>query len=353
MSGIVIDKIAKLFGAVRALEEISLTIADGEFIALLGPSGCGKTTLLRIIAGLENQSSGSIRIGERDVSALKPAQRGIAMVFQNYAVFPHMNVFENVAFGLRLQKAPEALVKARVGKVAALLHIEPYLQRYPAKLSGGQRQRVAVARALAVEPAVLLMDEPLSNLDALLRLDMRAELKTVLQEAGTTTVYVTHDQTEAMGLADRIALMHGGKIVQVDTPANIYARPATRFVGGFVGSPPMNFISLAPAPIRAGLQALGLAPPSADADLVGFRGEDASLRPAGEGLGFRVRVAEPMGSHMLLTGHVHGAEADGPVRIVAPAKTLLRAGDTAGLAIDPGNVCWFSSASGKALGAVH
>ena len=221
MAGIVIDKIGKMFGAAKALDDVSLTVADGEFVALLGPSGCGKTTLLRIIAGLETRTSGRVLIGDRDVSDLRPADRGLAMVFQNYAVFPHMTVYENVAFGLRMQKKPQEHVDRNVRRAAGLLHIEPYLDRYPAKLSGGQRQRVAVARAIAVEPAVLLMDEPLSNLDALLRLEMRAELKGVLREAGTTTVYVTHDQTEAMGLADRIAVMHSGHIVQVDVPTQV------------------------------------------------------------------------------------------------------------------------------------
>src|SRR5215471_2474092 len=241
MADIVIDNITKSFGSFVALERVDLEVADGEFLALLGPSGCGKTTLLRIIAGLETQTSGRVLIGGRDVSALPPRERGLAMVFQNYAVFPHMTVYENVAFGLRMQKKPQAHVDRQVRKAASLLHIEPYLERYPAKLSGVQRPRVSVARALAVEPAVLLMDEPLSNLDSVLRLEMRAELKSILREAGTTTIYVTHDQTEAMGLADRIAVMHGGKIVQFDAPNTVYARPASVFVGGFVGSPPMNF----------------------------------------------------------------------------------------------------------------
>ncbi|MGZ2425872.1 multiple sugar transport system ATP-binding protein [Rhizobium laguerreae] len=237
MANIVIDRIRKSFGAFQALKEVSLTIDDGEFVSLLGPSGCGKTTLLRIIAGLETATSGDVRIGDKSVIGLPPKDRGLAMVFQNYAVFPHMTVYENVAFGLRMQKADDARVKAQVEKAAGLLHIEQYLDRYPNKLSGGQRQRVAVARALAVEPKVLLMDEPLSNLDALLRLEMRTELKTVLQSAGTTTIYVTHDQTEAMGLSDRIAVMHGGVIEQVGHPVEIYNHPATRFVGGFIGNP--------------------------------------------------------------------------------------------------------------------
>src|SRR5215471_16618679 len=225
MADIRIDRIAKSFGTVRALDEVVLDIADGEFVALLGPSGCGKTTLLRIIAGVETRSSGRIVIGGRDVSDLPARQRGLAMVFQNYAVFPHMTVFENIAFGLRTQRAETECIHARVRRAAELLHIEDYLDRDPAKLTGGQRQRVAVARALAVEPPVLLMDEPLSNLDALLRLEMRAELKSVLREAGTTTIYVTHDQTEAMGLADRIALMRGGRVEQLGPAIDIYTYP--------------------------------------------------------------------------------------------------------------------------------
>src|SRR5882724_9988786 len=286
MAEIRIDRIAKSFGAMRALDEIVLDVADGEFVALLGPSGCGKTTLLRIIAGLETQSAGRIIIGGRDVTDVPVRARRLAMVFQNYAVFPHMTVYENIAFGLRMQSADDARVKRQVTRAAELLHIETVLGRYPAKLSGGQRQRVAVARALAVEPPVLLMDEPLSNLDALLRLEMRAELKAVLRQAGTTTIYVTHDQTEAMGLADRIAVMHGGRIVQIDTPTNVYTRPATTFVGGFVGSPPMNFV---PTRAEAGRVAMGgfsiAAPASASgAVTLGFRGEDVRLTSAESGL---------------------------------------------------------------------
>ncbi|MCZ8098542.1 MAG: ABC transporter ATP-binding protein [Alsobacter sp.] len=345
MAGIVIDRIAKSFGAVSALKEVSLEIADGEFVALLGPSGCGKTTLLRIMAGLETRTSGRVVIGGRDVSDLKPYERGLAMVFQNYAVFPHMTVYDNVAFGLTMQKKPKDVIDRQVKKAAALLHIEPYLERYPAKLSGGQRQRVAVARALAVEPAVLLMDEPLSNLDALLRLEMRAELKSVLREAGTTTVYVTHDQTEAMGLADRIAVMHGGKIVQVAPPTDVYSRPATMFVGGFVGSPPMNFI---PVEAKAGSVVLGgqtlPAPRGSGALTLGFRGEDVTLAPPGEAMPFTVRVAEPMGSHLLLTGRI----GDAVVRVVAPPASPVKAGETVGLRLDPDRVVFMDAATGAA-----
>ncbi|MCU0818372.1 MAG: ABC transporter ATP-binding protein [Beijerinckiaceae bacterium] len=348
MAGILIDRIRKTFGAATALSEISLEIADGEFLALLGPSGCGKTTLLRIIAGLETQTSGRVVIGDRDVSALPPKDRGLAMVFQNYAVFPHMTVFENVAFGLRMQKVDEATIKREVERAAALLHIEPYLERYPAKLSGGQRQRVAVARALAVRPAVLLMDEPLSNLDALLRLEMRSELKGVLQQSGTTTIYVTHDQTEAMGLADRIAVMHGGVIEQIGAPQMIYERPATKFVGGFVGSPPMNFIRM---PVEAGRAALdGFAahcPGSGRDILCGIRPEDMRLAPGGDGLAFRVMVAEPLGSTLLLTGKVQ----DQLIRVAARPDAGLKAGDTITLEPETRRIVWLDPETGRALGA--
>jgi multiple sugar transport system ATP-binding protein len=347
MAGIVIDRIAKSFGQATALEQISLDIADGEFIALLGPSGCGKTTLLRIMAGLEVQSAGRVLIGRRDVSRLKPAERGLAMVFQNYAVFPHMTVYDNVAFGLAMQKKPKDVIDRKVRQAAALLHIEPYLERYPAKLSGGQRQRVAVARALAVEPAVLLMDEPLSNLDALLRLEMRAELKSVLRRSGTTTVYVTHDQTEAMGLADRIAVMHGGRIVQIDDPTSVYRRPATQFVGGFVGSPPMNFLPVTASGGAVSLGGRAIPAPRDGQLLLGFRGEDVALAQPGEGLPCTIVVAEPMGSHLLLTGRCDGTI----LRIVAPAQAPIEAGQELGLVFDPSRVVWMDPSTGKSLQA--
>ncbi|MCO4318934.1 ABC transporter ATP-binding protein [Phyllobacterium sp. 21LDTY02-6] len=344
MANIVIDSIRKDFGTFQALKEVSLTINDGEFVSLLGPSGCGKTTLLRIIAGLETGTSGDISVDGRSIVGLPPKDRGLAMVFQNYAVFPHMTVYENVAFGLRMQKADEARVKKQVEKAAALLHIEPNLGRYPNKLSGGQRQRVAVARALAVEPRVLLMDEPLSNLDALLRLEMRTELKTVLQAAGTTTIYVTHDQTEAMGLSDRIAVVHDGRIEQVGTPVEVYNHPATRFVGSFIGNPPMNFISM---PVTAGHVAIGtkrFAVPAGSGDtiLLGLRGETVERAPHGQGLEMQVRVAEPMGSHLLLTGSILGQAA----RVILPATETVRNGEMIGLTLDAKRLTWLSPDSG-------
>jgi multiple sugar transport system ATP-binding protein len=347
MADIVIDRVAKEFGSFRALDEVSLAVRDGEFVALLGPSGCGKTTLLRIIAGLETQSSGRVVIGGRDVGDLPPRKRGLAMVFQNYAVFPHMTVFENVAFGLRMQKAPDEDVRRKVAGAAAMLHIDAYLDRYPAKLSGGQRQRVAVARALAVEPSLLLMDEPLSNLDALLRLEMRTELKAVLRQAGTTTIYVTHDQTEAMGLADRIAVMHGGRIDQIGTPLDVYAQPATRFVGGFIGSPPMNFIKVRCSDGMAHIGDASLACPTSGGPLeLGLRGEDAGLAPKGVGIPYEVGVVEPMGSHLLLTGFIDGQMA----RIVAPPSAKVRAGEQVGLQVDPTRLTWIDGRTGRAVG---
>src|SRR5438094_327425 len=244
MSEIRIEHISKTYpgGKSPAVMDINLTVGDSEFMVLLGPSGCGKTTLLRMIAGLEYPDAGRILIGDREVTDLPPRKRGIAMVFQSYAVFPHLTVYENIAFGLRMQKRPNEEVRRRVDNAAGMIQLEPYLQRYPAQLSGGQRQRVAVARAIVMEPSVLLMDEPLSNLDALLRLQFRAELKKLVSEVKTTTVYVTHDQVEALSLGDRISVMREGRIVQVAEPMTVYDRPATEFVGSFIGSPPMNFL---------------------------------------------------------------------------------------------------------------
>ena len=346
MADIHIDRVAKFFGSVRALEELTLEIADGEFVALLGPSGCGKTTLLRIIAGLETRSGGRIVIGGRDVSDLPARQRGLAMVFQNYAVFPHMTVYENIAFGLRTQRADAERVKRRVGRAAELLHIEAYLDRYPAKLSGGQRQRVAVARALAVEPPVLLMDEPLSNLDALLRLEMRAELKAVLRESNTTTIYVTHDQTEAMGLADRIALMHKGRIEQIDTPMAIYRKPGTTFVGSFVGSPPMNFLSVPVEGGRGKLGALSLQAPIGQGRLLaGVRPEDFEIAAPDQGVPIDVVVAEPLGAHTLLTGRYEQQQ----IRVIAPPDKEVAAGARIGIVPALQRLVWMDPDSGRAI----
>ncbi len=242
MARVELDNLTKTFGDVKAVDNVSLLVEDGEFLVLLGPSGCGKTTTLRCIAGLERVDEGRVVIDGNDVTQLAPGKRGVSMVFQSYAVFPHLRVFDNIAFGLRLKKTPADDTKERVTQAAELLDLAELLDRYPHQLSGGQKQRVAVARAIVVNPEVLLMDEPLSNIDALLRLRMRAELKLLQRKLGATTIYVTHDQVEAMSIGDRIAVMNEGKIIQCDTPTSIYEKPADTFVGGFIGTPPMNLL---------------------------------------------------------------------------------------------------------------
>jgi multiple sugar transport system ATP-binding protein len=348
MASVAFESVRKVFGKTVALKDVDLLVRDGEFMVLLGPSGCGKTTLLRCLAGLERIDGGTVRIGDRDVSDLPPRDRHIAMVFQSYAVFPHMKVYDNIAFGLRMRRKPKVEVERRVKEGAALLQLEPFLDRYPAQLSGGQRQRVAVARAIVTDAPVLLMDEPLSNLDALLRLHARAELKRLHGEVKRTTVYVTHDQIEALSMGDRIAVMREGQIVQLDTPSALYDRPADVFVGSFIGSPPLNFLK---SRARNGT-AVGDAfevpgPPGMDGKemLLGIRPENIRI---GEGpFRGRVLVVEPLGSHALLTVMV-GNES---IKVVAPADTALRADEELRLAPEPHKIRWMDAASGKALAA--
>ena len=337
MAEIQIKNVAKKFGEYQALHDINLTIADQEFMVLLGASGCGKTTLLRIICGLETATTGEVWIGGRRVDHLPPKDRGIAMVFQNYAVFPHLTVFENIGFGLRMQKLPDTEVTARVERVAGLMHIEMLLKRYSGELSGGQRQRVAVARALAMEPDVILMDEPLSNLDALLRMEMRAELKGVLAESNTTAVYVTHDQVEAMSMADRISVMHQGKIVQAASPIEVYRNPAAEFVAGFIGNPPMNFLpASASGSGRWTVAGQAFDGPHLDKPLkFAIRPED--MAPADSGLTATAKVVEPLGAHLLVTCDVEGAL----FRVVLDSDMRVRPGDRLTLAPQPNRVRWF------------
>jgi multiple sugar transport system ATP-binding protein len=243
MAGVSFDQVSKVYpDGTRAVDGISLGIEDGEFMVLVGPSGCGKTTALRMVAGLEEISEGQIRIGERVVNHMPARDRDIAMVFQSYALYPHLSVYENIAFGLRLHKVPKAEVDKRVRDAARILDLEPFLKRKPRALSGGQRQRVAMGRAIVRQPQAFLMDEPLSNLDAKLRVHMRAEVSRLQRDLGTTTIYVTHDQVEAMTMGDRVAVMRKGEIQQVETPQELYDRPVNLFVGGFIGSPAMNML---------------------------------------------------------------------------------------------------------------
>jgi multiple sugar transport system ATP-binding protein len=250
MGGIGLDHVSKVFsGGVLAVDDVELLIAEGEFMVLVGPSGCGKSTLLRMIAGLEGVSAGKIRIGERDVTELAPRSRDIAMVFQNYALYPHMRVWDNLAFALRLRRTPKLAMRERVGSVAGVLGLSDLIDRKPGALSGGQRQRVAIGRAMVREPQAYLMDEPLSNLDAKLRVGMRAELARLHARLGVTTVYVTHDQVEAMTLGDRVAVLRDGKVQQCDAPERLFDAPANLFVAAFMGSPPMNLV---PAAVASG-----------------------------------------------------------------------------------------------------
>ncbi|MGH1492887.1 MAG: ABC transporter ATP-binding protein [Acidimicrobiales bacterium] len=322
MAEILIEKVSKSFDGKLAVNEANLVIEDGEFLVLLGPSGCGKTTLLRTVAGLGMADSGRIAIDGRDVTYLRPGDRKISMVFQSYAIFPHMTVADNIGFGLKMAKLDKREIERRVRDAAELLHIEDLLDRRPSDMSGGQRQRVAVARALAMQAEVLLMDEPLSNLDALLRLEMRAELKRLLADINATTIYVTHDQIEALSMGDRVAVMRDGVIQQVDHPTEVYERPSNKFVGSFLGNPPMNFLGgrlvnrsaelavqvesqhITPsAGLGEALRAL-----SSDEVTLGIRAENIeTLRaPAADAFEGTIIVMEPLGAQNLLTVEIGG-----------------------------------------------
>lgn len=361
MADIRIENVTKRFDSFVAVDNVSLTIEDQEFVVLLGPSGCGKTTLLRAIAGLGMADDGRISIGGRDVTYLPPRERKISMVFQSYAIFPHMTVYDNVAFGLKMNKFDEQETKKRVREAAELLHIENMLDRYPSKMSGGQRQRVAVARAIAMRSEVLLMDEPLSNLDALLRLEMRAELKRLLQEIKATTIYVTHDQIEALSMGDRIAVMKDGQILQCDKPETVYDLPTNRFVGGFIGTPPMNFMKgqvqgknghmqvqvgdfhLSPA---AAMQPLLKSYEGAPI-LMGIRAENMETlsKPANDALQVEVLVVEPLGSQNLLTVKI----GDDLVKVSTHPTFRVQPGNDVWLRFPADKIRWVDRENGNVL----
>ncbi len=322
MAEVVIDGVTKIFpGATTALEDLSLTISDGEFMILVGPSGCGKTTALRCVAGLEKPTRGRIVIGEREVTDVTPRDRDIAMVFQNYALYPHMTVQRNLAFGLKERKVPKAEIKRRVSDISTMLGLDELLKRRPAQLSGGQRQRVAMGRALVREPAAFLLDEPLSNLDAKLRVQMRAELKRLHARLGITTIYVTHDQVEAMTLGDRIAVMSNGRLQQLGPPQELYDAPANLFVAGFIGSPPMNLIRgrAQGGTIEAGDLTFER-PGVPDGDVaVGMRPEVVSASADGlPSFEFLIDVIEPLGDEIV----VHGSAAGTTVETGAEEEEL-------------------------------
>ncbi|MBY5403807.1 ABC transporter ATP-binding protein [Rhizobium leguminosarum] len=353
MAGVQFADVRKSFGSFPVIKGVDIDIADGEFVILVGPSGCGKSTLLRMLAGLENISGGEIKIGGRVVNTLPPKDRDIAMVFQNYALYPHMTVEQNMGFSLMLNKAPKAEAEKRVKYAAAILGLDKLLDRYPRQLSGGQRQRVAMGRAIVRDPEVFLFDEPLSNLDAKLRVAMRAEIKELHQRLKTTTVYVTHDQIEAMTMADKIVVMHDGVVEQIGTPLELYDKPANLFVGGFIGSPAMNMIkgrldSEYPKVFKAqDGTALPVANPPAEAigrDLVyGLRPEYILLDA--NGLPGEIVVIEPTGyeTHLILS--LGGSD----LSCVFRERVSARPGETLRVAIDAAHVHLFDAESGRRL----
>jgi multiple sugar transport system ATP-binding protein len=365
MAQVVFDHVTKRFDGVLAVNDLDLNVMDGEFLVLVGPSGCGKSTALRCLAGLEEITSGRIIIGERDVTYLDPKDRDIAMVFQNYALYPHMSVRDNMAFGLKLRHMDKQDIRRRVDEAAEILGIAPLLDRKPRALSGGQRQRVALGRAIVREPQCFLMDEPLSNLDAKLRVQTRAEISKLQKRLGTTTVYVTHDQVEAMTMGDRIAVMSAGVLQQLDTPQNLYDHPANRFVATFIGSPAMNIFpgvitaNGAGPTITAGDLHLKLPPERAERVmglsgkpvLVGVRPEHMELleysEHAGQGNDIKlpVELVESLGSEALL--HVRGPEETIVARV--DPRVRLAPGDIADLAVDTTQLHLFDPETDLAL----
>ena len=349
MSGVRYEGVEKRFDPVVALRALDLDVPNRAFLALLGPSGCGKTTALRVLAGLEAPTAGRVLIGERDVTRLQPRDRDIAMVFQSYALYPHMTVGDNIAYPLRIRKMPPAERDRKVAETASALEVDHLLRRYPRQLSGGQRQRIALARAIVRDPAAFLMDEPLSNLDARLRLTMRGEIKRLCHELGATTIYVTHDQAEALTMADLVAVMRDGAMQQLGTPEEIYDRPANRFVALFVGSPPMNLLRAAVD--AGGLHVAGITLPLCPGRYdgcdpqaiteVGVRPEDIVLGGAGEpsSLNGEVYVIEPMGNETLVVIRL------GEEKVSARARRGFRAavGSAIGVSFDPADACFFDT----------
>jgi sn-glycerol 3-phosphate transport system ATP-binding protein len=372
MADVSFQDVTKEFpGATVAVDRLTLDIPDGEFMILVGPSGCGKTTALRLVAGLETATSGAITIAGKNVTHLSPRDRDIAMVFQNYALYPHMTVYKNLAFGLRQRKTGKGETDRRVTEISAMLGLDELLGRRPAQLSGGQRQRVAMGRALVREPKAFLLDEPLSNLDAKLRVQMRAELKRLHQKLDITTIYVTHDQVEAMTLGDRLAVMSAGKLHQVGTPQDVYEKPTNVFVAHFIGSPPMNLLQATVAEggrARAGDLSVELPQVPEGPCIIGIRPDSLTLSQGDEALStldFEIEVVEPLGGELLAHGTVSGrlaspdiADEDAPpaetgTRALITARLdgrlRLKAGERVRLAVHPGEVYAFDAATGAAI----
>ena len=347
MSGVTLSNITKKYGEVQVIHGIDLEIKDGEFCVFVGPSGCGKSTLLRMVAGLEDTTGGAISIGARDVTREDPARRGVAMVFQTYALYPHMTVQENMGFGLRMNGYPKAEISQKVAEASRILKLDDYLKRKPAALSGGQRQRVSIGRAIVRGPEVFLFDEPLSNLDAELRVEMRVEIARLHKEIGATMIYVTHDQVEAMTLADKIVVLRGGVIEQVGAPMDLYRDPDNKFVAGFIGSPAMNFLS---AVVKDGLVDVpGLEtsvdlpvtlPAEGTAVEIGLRPEHLTLDP--RGTTHRIEMTESLGG--VSYAYLKGSSGE---KIVVEERGEIRSteGDTVGLILDAASARLFDAAS--------
>ena len=347
MSGVTLSNITKKYGEVQVIHGIDLEIKDGEFCVFVGPSGCGKSTLLRMVAGLEDTTGGAISIGARDVTREDPARRGVAMVFQTYALYPHMTVQENMGFGLRMNGYPKAEIAQEVAEASRILKLDDYLKRKPAALSGGQRQRVSIGRAIVRGPEVFLFDEPLSNLDAELRVEMRVEIARLHKEIGATMIYVTHDQVEAMTLADKIVVLRGGVIEQVGAPMDLYRDPDNKFVAGFIGSPAMNFLS---AVVKDGLVDVpGLEtsvdlpvtlPAEGTAVEIGLRPEHLTLDPTGTT--HRIEMTESLGG--VSYAYLKGTSGE---KIVVEERGEIRSteGDTVGLILDAASARLFDAAS--------
>jgi len=354
MASVTIQSVRKNFGETAVLHGVDIDIADGSFTVLVGPSGCGKSTLLRMIAGLEEISGGEIRIGTKRVNDVPPKERDIAMVFQNYALYPHMTVFANMAYGLKIAKVPEAEIQTRVDKAAKILELAPFLLRKPRELSGGQRQRVAMGRAIVRQPAVFLFDEPLSNLDAKLRAQTRLEIQKLHRELRTTSLFVTHDQVEAMTLAERMIVMNAGRMEQIGTPDEVYHRPATTFVAGFIGSPPMNLVRghADGAGFNAGGQLLPLpAPVPRSGELVmGVRPEhvECSFDLSASGWPLRVQALEMLGAERLVYGTLGETLFTARLDATAPYPKV---GDIVSLAVAPHQLHWFDAATSARVGA--
>lgn len=351
MANVELKAVRKTYGAVKVLHGVSVDINEGEFVTLVGPSGCGKSTLLRMIAGLESISGGEIQIGGRTVNNIPPKERDIAMVFQNYALYPHMSVAENMGFSLKLKKASKEERETRVKRAAEILSLTKLLDRYPRELSGGQRQRVAMGRAIVRDPQVFLFDEPLSNLDAKLRVQMRAEIKELHQRLKTTTVYVTHDQVEAMTMADKIVVMHDGYVEQVGAPLDLYDHPDNMFVAGFIGSPSMNFLK---GRVEQGRFVLedgsslplpdGFSHSSSESVIYGVRPEHLTLSDH-DGLPLTVAVVEPTGSETQIIAR-HGSQS---IVCIFRDRTLPKAGETIRVTPDISRVHLFGESDGRRL----